>query len=242
MVGRFYCGTSGWNYKHWREVFYPKELPQSKWLEFYAEHFDTVEINYSFYRLPEKNTFQAWHDQAPEGFIFALKASRYLTHMKKLRDPEEPLERLLSRTEALGEKHGPILYQLPPGWHVNLQRLADFLSLLPKNLRHVFEFRDASWQIEPVYGLLRKYGVGYCIMISPDLPWHILATADFTYIRMHNGGYETEGRYTDDSLRWWADHIPELLKNGDVYVYFNNDYKGYAVENALMLKKLSAAS
>lgn len=238
MPGRLYCGTSGWNYKHWRDIFYPRELPQSKWLQCYARHFDTVEINNSFYRLPEKETFQTWHDQAPPGFIFALKASRFLTHMKKLRDPEEPLERMLSHTAALGEKHGPILYHLPPGWRVNLERLEHFLTLLPRNLRHAFEFRDPSWQIDPVYDLLRRYDAAYCVMSAPDLPCHIMTTTNFAYIRMHNGGYETEGRYTDEGLEWWAGHIRGLLENGDVYVYFNNDYKGFAIENARKLREL----
>ena len=242
MAGRLYCGTSGWNYNHWRGVFYPRDLPQSKWLDFYSKHFDTVEINNSFYRLPEKETFRAWHDQAPPGFVFALKASRFITHMKKLRDPEEPLARMLSRTEALAEKHGPILYHLPPAWHVALERLEYFLSLLPSHLRHVFEFRDASWQTEEVYDLLRRCRAGYCIMSAPDLPCHLITTADYAYIRMHNGGYETEGRYTDEGLDWWAGHIRRFLTQGDVYVYFNNDYKGYAVENAKKLKELLAGS
>jgi uncharacterized protein YecE (DUF72 family) len=216
-------------------VFYPGELPQSKWLEYYSLHFDTVEINNSFYRLPERSTFEAWRDQVPAGFAFAVKASRFLTHMKKLSNPEEPLERMLGRTEALGDKHGPILYQLPPGWHVNLDRLEAFLSLLPQDYRHVFEFRDISWQTDAVFDLLRRYGAGYCIMSSPDLPLHLITTSDFAYIRMHNGGYETEGNYTDSSLAWWADQVRELLAKGDVYVYFNNDYKGFAIENAKAL-------
>lgn len=238
MPGSLYCGTSGWNYKHWREVFYPKELPQSKWLEHYARFFDTVEINNSFYRLPEKKTFQAWHDQAPQGFTFALKASRFLTHLKKLSDPEEPLERMLSHTEGLAEKHGPILYQLPPNWNVNLERLEHLLRLLPTHLRYAFEFRDPSWQTDAVYALLRRYNAAYCIMSSPDLPLHLVTTTDWSYIRMHNGGYYSEGSYTDDALAWWADNIVRLLDSGDVYIYFNNDYKGYAVANALKLKEI----
>lgn len=239
MSGKFYCGTSGWNYKHWREVFYPKGLPQSKWLAFYAEHFDTVEINNSFYHLPAKEVFQAWHDQSPQDFTFAVKASRYLTHMKKLKDPEEPLERILGNSSALGEKHGPVLYQLPPGWHVNLERLEGFLAQLPGNLRHVFEFRDDSWQTDAVFDLLRRYKAGYCIMSAPDLPMKPIMTADFAYIRMHSGGGAAEGNYTDDSLRWWADQIRRFLAQGDVYIYFNNDYKGFAIRNAEFLKGLN---
>ena len=238
MAGRLYCGTSGWNYNHWREIFYPVGMRQNEWLTFYSERFDTVEINNSFYHLPENATFKSWHDKTPPGFTFALKASRFMTHMKKLSDPEEPLARLLSHSEALAEKHGPILYHLPPHWHVNLERLEHLLKILPENLRHVFEFRDDSWQIDAVYDLLRRYGAGYCVMSEPSLPCRLIATADFAYIRMHSGGSETEGRYTDDLLRRWVEHIDGFLANGDVYIYFNNDYKGFAVENALRLRQL----
>jgi uncharacterized protein YecE (DUF72 family) len=238
VSGRVYIGTSGWNYKHWIEVLYPKGLPQSKWLPRYAETFDTAEVNNSFYRLPEKSIFESWASSTPDDFTFAVKASRFLTHMKKLNEPEEPLDRLLSHAEGLGPKLGPILYQLPPGWRVNLERLRYFLSLLPKNVRSVFEFRDNSWQIQPVFDLLNEHGAGYCIMSSPELPLHILRTGDFAYMRMHNGGYETEGSYSDDSLKNWAELIRKLLESWDVYVYFNNDYKGYAVRNAMKLKEL----
>lgn len=237
-MSHFYCGTSGWNYNHWVDVLYPKGLPSSKWLERYAQEFDTVEINYSFYRLPPKETFESWHRDSPEGFTFAVKASRYLTHMKKLKEPEEPLERLLTRAAGLGDKIGPILYQLPPGWQFNPERLESFLAMLPRDLRHVFEFRDPSWQTESAFDLLRKYRAGYCIMSSPDLPCNLIATTDYTYIRMHNGGYESEGNYTEDGLKWWAEHCRRFLDQGDLYVYFNNDYKGYAVYNARRLKEL----
>jgi uncharacterized protein YecE (DUF72 family) len=238
VAGKLYIGTSGWNYKHWRGIFYPEKLPQSQWLDFYARHFDTVEINNSFYRLPERETFESWHDSSPEGFTFAVKASRFLTHLKKLSSPEEPLDRMLSHTSALGEKLGPILYQLPPHWSLNLDRLSYFLGILPRNLRHVFEFRDSSWQVKPVFELLRKHRVGYCIMSSPDLPCNIMLTADFAYIRMHNGGYATGGNYTDNALRWWADQIRPILAEFDTYVYFNNDWQGYAIQNAEMLRGL----
>jgi uncharacterized protein YecE (DUF72 family) len=238
MPGRFFCGTSGWNYKHWRGIFYPESLPQRAWLQFYAQHFDTVEINNSFYRLPERSTFEAWHDQTPDGFTFAVKASRFLTHIKRLVDPQEPLERMLGHSEALGKKHGPVLYQLPPYFHVNTDRLENTLSLLPKNMRHVFEFRDQTWQTDEVYDLLRGYGAGYCIMSSPDLPCHIMSTTDFAYIRMHNGGSETDGNYTDEGLRRWAEQVQALREHGDVYMYFNNDYMGYALRNAERLKEL----
>ena len=237
-MSRLYCGTSGWNYPHWRILFYPKGVPQSKWLSYYSERFDTVEINNSFYRLPAEETFRAWHDESSDGFTFAVKASRYLTHMKKLKDPEDPLDNVLSHSAALGEKRGPILYQLPPYWHVNLERLESFLKLLPTELRHVLEFRDDSWHCEEVWSLLLKYCAGYCIMDAPGLPLHLKMTSDFSYIRMHSGGVETAGNYTDEHLDIWAHRVEDLLRQGDVYVYFNNDYRGYAVRNALKLKEL----
>jgi len=239
-----YCGTSGWNYKHWRGVFYPEGLPQSKWLEHYAESFDTVELNNSFYRLPEKDTFESWGRQTPDGFAFSVKASRYLTHLKHLKDPDEPLHRLLDHASGLGPKLNIVLYQLPPNWNVDLGRLRGLLEILrqaPDGLpapRSAFEFRDDSWQCESVWSMLEEFGVAYCIMDSPGLPLHIRATCDYSYIRMHSGGEDTEGNYTYAHLKQWAERIRGLLERGDVYVYFNNDYRGFAVRNALALKDM----
>ena len=237
-MSRFFCGTSGWNYNDWRSRFYPRDLPQSKWLSYYSQKFDTVEINNSFYRLPSEDTFKAWHDESSDGFTFAVKASRYLTHMKKLKDPQQPMDNVLSHSAGLGIKRGPILYQLPPYWHINLERLESFLRLLPSELRHVFEFRDDTWQCEEVWSLLSKYRIGYCIMDSPGLPLHLKTTADFSYIRMHSGGEETSGNYRDEHLNIWAERVNDLLERGDVYIYFNNDYRAFAVNNALTLKQL----
>lgn len=233
-----YIGTSGWNYDHWKGIFYPDHLPASDWLTFYARHFDTVEINYSFYRLPERSTFEKWHEETPADFTFAMKASRYLTHQKKLKDPKEPLDRLFNRSEGLGNKLGPILYQLPPRWKVDLNRLREFLSLLPNNNRHVMEFRDPSWQNDQVFDLLREHSIGYGIMSAPDLPRVMQVTAPFAYIRMHSGGSDTEGNYEEPQLEWWAEQINTFLRDVDVYVYFNNDYKGFAVRNASRLIEL----
>jgi len=233
-----YIGTSGWNYNHWKGVFYPTDLPSTEWLKFYSKFFSTVEINYSFYRLPEKRNFEQWRDEVPENFVFAVKASRYLTHQKKLKDPKEPLERIITHARGLGEKLGPILYQLPPRWKVDLERLQEFLNLLPNDIRHVMEFRDGSWLIDEVFDLLKKYHVGYCIMSAPDLPRVMQITAPFAYIRMHSGGYDTESNYEEPQLEWWAEQVKEMLRSVDVYVYFNNDYKGFAVQNAKRLKEL----
>ncbi|MCL5104802.1 MAG: DUF72 domain-containing protein [Armatimonadetes bacterium] len=235
---RLYCGTSGWNYDDWRKRFYPADVSPANWLRYYSMHFDTVEINYSFYRLPERGTFERWRDEASEGFTFAVKASRYLTHMKKLKDPEDPLNKVLTHSAGLGEKRGPILYQLPPYWHADLIRLESFLKLLPGDVRHVFEFRDDTWHNEQVWSTLARYSAGYCIMDAPGLPLHIKTTSDFSYIRMHSGGEATKGNYTDGHLSNCARQIETLLERGDVYIYFNNDQCAFAVNNALTLKKM----
>lgn len=237
-----YVGTSGWNYNHWRGVFYPEDIPQGKWLEHYATQFDTVEVNNSFYRLPERKTFEAWCKQTPDGFAFSIKASRYLTHIKRLKEPEEPLQRLLDHAGGLDGKLNIVLYQFPPNWKLDLDRLEHFLSILPEKPRSAFEFRDDRWQCEAVWSLLSKYRVAYCVMDSPGLPLHLKTTCGYSYIRMHSGGEDTEGDYTDEHLRQWSDRIAQMMSGGDVYVYFNNDYKGFAVKNALKLREMLAES
>lgn len=234
---RLYIGTSGWNYNHWREVFYPKDLPQSKWLAHYSTVFDTVEINNSFYRLPEKKTFENWREQTPDGFAFAVKASRYLTHIRRLSEPKEPLQRLMDRSSGLEAKREIMLYQFPPHWHLDLERLQQFLEILSSNPRSAFEFRDNSWQCEEVWSLLAKHNVAYCMMDSPGLPLHLKTTCEYSYIRMHSGGEDTEGNYTDAHLNEWAARIKPMLARGEVYIYFNNDFRGYAVQNALALRE-----
>src|SRR6267142_1690962 len=156
-------GCSGWQYKHWRGDFYPADLPQSRWLEYYAARFDTVEINNTFYRLPKAATFTVWGRRAPRGFVYAVKASRFLTHMKKLKEPDEPIRRFFSRATHLGRAFGPVLYQLPPGWPVNLERLETFLKALPCRRRHAMEFRDPSWHSDAVFALLRRHEVALCL-------------------------------------------------------------------------------
>jgi len=237
-MSRFYCGACGWNYWHWRGIFYPEELRSWDWLKHYAGVFDTVEINASFYRLPERKTFERWRKSTPDGFVFAVKASRYLTHVKKLADPEEPLERLLEASGGLGEKRGPILFQFPPNWGIDLPRLEAFLKLLPAGLRTAFEFRNDTWHRDDLWSLLARYGAAYCMMDSPGLPLHVKQTADFSYVRMHSGGEATHGNYTEKALKTWAERIGGLLEGGDVYVYFNNDIHGYALHNALELRRM----
>lgn len=234
-----FIGTSGWTYKHWRGAFYPPDLPQAQWFGYYARHFDTVEVNNTFYRLPEEGTFEAWRAQAPRGFVYAVKASRYITHAKKLKDPEQPLARLLDRAAHLGPSLGPILYQLPPNWRLNLERLEAFLAILPGDRAQVFEFRDPSWFAEEALGLLERYGVGFCVSDLPGAESPLRATGALAYIRLHGPARAYEGAYDERRLRLWATRARELMRGRRrLYVYFNNDAHGHAVRNALRLKEL----
>lgn len=231
-------GTSGWVYDHWHGIVYPKNLPQRDWFACYACEFDTVEINNSFYRLPSPDAFDTWHRQAPAGFLYAVKASRYLTHMKKLKDPEEPLQRFFQRASRLGNTLGPVLYQLPPSWHVNLSRLEHFLSVLPNPCTHVLEFRDESWLIEDVFRLLERYGAVHCIHDMYPLNVPARVTAPLVYLRFH-GSLSYGGDYERAILKTWARRIARWRDEKlDVVVYFNNDIVGFAVKDARMLKQM----
>ena len=231
-------GTSGWVYNHWREVFYPRELRQADWFGYYAREFDTVEINYSFYRLPSAATFDRWREQAPPGFLYAVKASRFLTHLKKLKEPEEPLQRFFERASRLGTTLGPVLYQLPPRWHVNLARFEHFLAVLPQGYAHVVEFRDASWLIEDVFQLMERYGVAHCIHDMRPLRVPLRITAPPVYIRFH-GDPAHGGDYQLATLEACARRIDDWRgQRLDVFVYFNNDIHGYALEDAKTLRRL----
>ncbi len=232
-------GTSGWHYKHWLRTFYPERLPASKMLEFYYEHFDTVEINNSFYKLPNVGTFACWREVTPPGFLFAVKASRFITHNKKLKDPQNALENFLPRAEALGKKLGPILFQLPPHWKMNLERLEEFLQALPRYHRYTFEFREPSWHDEKTYTLLRRYNAAYCIHEIAGFHTPVEVTADWTYIRLHGPGAKYQGSYEQKILRAWAERIhgwSSTLKA--IYVYFDNDQAAFAAHNALELNRM----
>ena len=236
MTPEFYVGTSGWHYDHWRGRFYPADLPKSKWLEFYARSFSTVELNNSFYHLPSEKAFANWRDSSPQDFCYAVKVSRFITHIKKLRNVEEALQKFLERARLLEGKLGPLLYQLPPGLHRNDSLLEAVLSLLPRDLSHVFEFRHKSWLDKGVFDLLRRYNAGFCIYDMPDFTTLLEATADFVYVRFHGRGWLYGGCYTDEELGRWAKDISELAQGKKaVYVYFNNDAEGFAVQNALTL-------
>lgn len=193
-------GCSGWQYKHWRGVFYPAELPASRWFEYYASQLDTVEINNTFYRLPEASTFAAWRKEAPRGFLYAVKASRFLTHMKKLKEPTEPLRRLFQRARRLQRTLGPVLYQLPPRWPVNLERLSAFVRALPKGRQHVLEFREPSWYNDEVFALLERAGVTVCLHDMAGSQTGKMAIGALVYVRFH-GPTKYTGRYDERVLR-----------------------------------------
>lgn len=239
-TGKLYIGTSGWHYNHWRGNFYDEKTKAADFLDFYCRHFKTVEINNSFYRLPEKKTLAAWHDQTPEGFLFAVKASRFITHMKKLKDAAGHLENFLDRIEPLAEKTGPILFQLPPRWHCNVVRLEDFLSKLPDGYRYTFEFRDESWFADPVYEALDKVNVAFCLYHLKGWMTPSQVTADFVYVRLHGPGEQAyEGKYETRDLAGWAGAISTWRRQGkDVYIYFDNDQSGFAPANAMELRDM----
>jgi uncharacterized protein YecE (DUF72 family) len=236
--GRLHIGCSGWNYKSWRRRFYPEDVRQSAWLAYYARHFDTVEVNNTFYRLPEADTFASWRRQTPAAFIMAVKASRFLTHMKRLRDPEEPLERLFSRASALGSRLGPVLYQLPSNFTVNLERLERFFQALPrtwkrKRLQHVFEFRDPSWYVPECFQLLDRFGVTLCLHDKFGSEISEPFVGPLVYVRFHGTSGKYHGSYSAKQLNRWAHRLEEPLRRGrEVFAYFNNDPDAVATANA----------
>jgi len=229
-------GCSGWQYRHWRGVFYPPGLPQARWLAHYATHLNTVEINNTFYRLPERSIFANWRRQVPPSFRFALKASRFLTHMKKLKEPREPLARLLSRAIPLGSALGPILYQLPPRWRIDVDRLTTFLHSLPKGRRHAIEFRDPSWYTDEVFALLTRHHVALCLHDMAGSATGRLAVGPLVYVRFH-GPQKYRGRYDDRVLEHWGTWLAAQVRDGrPVYAYFNNDVDAHAPRDAVRLR------
>lgn len=231
--GTIHVGTSGWHYAHWRGPFYPEDAAPATYLRRYAETFRTVEVNHTFYELPEIADVERWRETVPEEFVFAVKASRYVTHMKKLEDPVEPVGRFLGRVEDLGPKLGPILFQCPPRWHRNADRLRAFLEVLPADHRYVFEFRDPSWWHPEVLSALEEAGIAFCLYdVAGEGPPRTV-TADFLYVRFHGAARKYQGRYPRAALAGWAGAIHSWAAAGrDVYAYFNNDPEGHAVENA----------
>jgi len=245
MTGKAIVGTSGYSYKHWWDgVFYPSDVPQRRWLEYYAQYFETVELNVTFYRLPKKATFEGWHKRTSPNFTFVVKGSRFITHVKRLKDCEEPLNIFFESARELKKKMGVILWQLPPNLHVDIRKLEDFSSLLvripvSKKTRHVFEFRHKSWFCQEIYGLLKKHNFSLCIAHSDRWPCIEEITADFIYLRFHGGQILYGSDYSDEELSEWAIKGRRWLAQGkDVYAYFNNDAYGFAVKNALTFRDL----
>jgi uncharacterized protein YecE (DUF72 family) len=234
-----HIGTSGFYYNHWVGNFYPEDLKKKDWFEYYQKHFKTLELNAPFYRLPKHETFSNWRAKTPDDFLFSIKASRYITHIKKLLDPETGLNNLFERIDLLEEKLGPILFQLPPAFKYESKRFKNFLDALPQGYRMVFEFRNHSWYNEEVYELLKENNHAFCIY---ELEYHmspIIATADWVYIRLHGPEGKYQGLYSDSALGWWAKQLQKWQKEKkDVYIFFDNDQNGYAAFNALRLQEL----
>ena len=234
---RYYIGTSGWHYDHWRDEFYPKDMAKSKWLGFYSRHFSTVELNNSFYHLPSEKAFINWRDSSPPEFIFSVKVSRFITHIKRLRDTDEPTASFMARARLLEGKLGPVLYQLPQNLKRDDQLLENFIQMLPNNACHVFEFRHTSWFDDKVFDLLRRYNISFCIYDMPDFNTPVIATSELAYIRFHGSHQLYGGCYSNNELEGWAEKITQL-ESRVVFAYFNNDAEGFAIRNALMLKNL----
>ncbi len=241
---RVWIGCSGWNYADWRERVYPKGVPPARWLEHYARLFDTVEVNSTFYRLASRPAVERWVEQTPPEFVFAAKASRFLTHMKRLTDMERGVARFYERIEPLAEagRLGPIVWQLPERFHRDDDRLAHAIAHLPPG-RHCFEFRHQSWFAPDVYALLRERAVALVIGDHPDRPFqsHEL-TAGWTFVRLHFGQRGRRGNYSARELDAWAEQLARWRESVEVYTYLNNDWEGFAVRNALALKERLARS
>ncbi|MGH9458633.1 MAG: DUF72 domain-containing protein [Thermoanaerobaculia bacterium] len=235
-------GTSGWHYNHWKGNFYPEKCSPAEMFRIYLEHFDTVEINNTFYHLPPHSAFEKWRTITPPRFLFALKGSRFLTHMKKLSDPVEGIARFFEGANLLGAKLGPILFQLPPRWKANPERLDSFIEALPKRRRYAFELRDRSWLVPEIYQVLEGHNAAYCIYDFAGFESPIEITADFTYVRLHGPSENKyQGNYSKPQLRRWADWIgSQRARLRGVYFYFDNDQAGYAAFNAIDLKAMAA--
>lgn len=243
---KIFIGTSGFTYSYWKGVFYPPDLPQSKWLEFYARQFQAVEINASFYHQMSRKIYEGWAKRTPQDFLFTVKGSRFITHIKRLKDCQEPVKRFLESVGGLGEKLGVILWQLPPRWAFDKLKLEKFLEdfrvsseKFRVSVSQAFEFRDKSWLNEKVYAILREHNAALVIQDSPNWPTEEVITADFTYLRFHGRDSLYGSCYNKKEIEEWAGKIKKWQNKGlDVYAFFNNDAHGYAVRNARELKEL----
>jgi uncharacterized protein YecE (DUF72 family) len=239
---QIYLGTSGWQYRDWRGTFYPQKLKQDGWLEHYSERFQTVEVNNTFYRLPERKTFEDWAARTPDDFVFVVKASRYLSHIRRLQEPEEPVRRLMERATGLGRKLGPVLIQLPPTLKKNVPALDETLSVFEDSVRVAMEFRHETWFDDETRDMLTKHGSALCLadrgsrVISP-----LWRTASWIYLRLHEGRAQPRPCYGKKSLDSWVDRLLSLSQSGDdIYVYFNNDTRGCAIRDSIRFAKLAS--
>ena len=238
-VSNIHVGCSGWVYKHWRGLFYPEGLPQKRWFDHYANEFDTVEINATFYRVPLASTFVGWREKAPPGFRYAVKVNRFITHLKKLFECEPEVARFIALAQLLGEKLGPLLYQLPPSLHKDIGRLETFLTLLPNELEHVFEFRHESWYDKEVIELLGDHGIGFVAHDLKGLRSPHWACGRTAYVRFHGTGGKYWGRYSDEELEEWSRWcVGEEQSGRSVWCYFNNDIHGHAIRDARALESM----
>ncbi|MER3425228.1 MAG: DUF72 domain-containing protein [Nitrospiraceae bacterium] len=248
MSGRVFIGTSGWTYSNWRGTFHPQDLANNRLLDFYSREFLTTEVNYSFYRLPRPTTYAGWAGQVPEGFLFAVKANRMITHTKRLANVQEPWQAFVTNAEALGSHLGPILLQFPPSFRRQANRLAEFLERTRKGipddsrLKLVFEFRHESWFTEEIYRLLERYEAALCIADSPRYPRKEVLTTNCLYLRFHGRRRLFESGYSEAELEEEARKVERYLREGlDVFLYFNNTARGHAIDNARTLKRLLGA-
>jgi len=240
VAGEVRIGTSGWVYPHWRETFYPKGLPQSRWLEHYAERFNTVELNNSFYRQPARATFERWRRAVPDDFVYAVKLNRFLTHLKRLNVDRALVARSYDTMAGLGPKAAVVLVQLPARFRFDAERATRFFSVVaPRRRRHALEPRDASWLTDEAIAVLRARRVALCIIDTPNWPTRGAVTADFVYLRFHGQTRLYGSSYDDEALRAWAERIRAWRDTGlDVYAYFNNDERAYAPRDASRLREL----
>lgn len=230
-------GTSGWHYNDWQGRFYPEDLKKKDWLKYFSKEFDTVEINNTFYQLPKLETVKNWYKTVEDNFEFTVKASRYITHIKKLKDPEQTLQKFFDIIEPLKEKLGTILYQLPPNQKIDLEKMEHFLQNIPRKNRSVFEFRNDSWYEDSLYELLSKYNCGFCIHDMPENSSPRIITSDILYVRFHGPSGKYRGDYPDKLMKDWAEWIAgKSSSSNEIYCYFNNDLKGFAVKNAKTLR------
>lgn len=239
----FHVGTSGWQYKDWRGHFYPTGLPQRRWLEYYAQKFSTVEVNNTFYRLPERSTFEGWNEVLPQGFLVSVKMSRYLTHVRRLREPAEPVARFLGRADALGAHLGPVLVQLPPNLTVDPEALDAVLAEFGKTVRVVVEPRNDSWWVDDVRAVLENHNAALCWADRGSRSLTPLwRTADFGYLRMHSGLASPSPSYGTRAIDGWLERLHAAFTSSeDVFVYFNNDTGGAAVDNAMTMARRAGA-